>query len=166
MIKGQVEEKKDEAFNQENKNYLDYNNFDNISDLQILKDKNSALFRENSELKINSIKLEKDIEIERNQIRLYVEEVKALRETNTELRLKLSNINEESHQLDIQKLTNNLLIKDKEIILLEKEKAALREQLNNYERYFKNIFEKYRSNEDHESSVQVNLYIFIFSLKM
>jgi hypothetical protein len=114
------------------------------------------LFNEISELKIGKIKLEKDLEIERNQIRLYINEVKELREINTELRLKLSNINEETHELEIKKMNNNLLIKEREIALLEREKIALGEQLNNYEKYFKNIFEKYRKIEENETTHKVH----------
>jgi hypothetical protein len=142
-----------------NEEETDNNNPGNSSDVHILKGKNSDLYKEISELRIGKIKLEKDLEIERNQIRLYINEVKELREINTELRLKHSNINEESHQLEIQKLNNNLLIKEREIALLEKEKIALREQLNNYEKYFKNIFEKYRNNEENENTHQVSIYI-------
>ena len=99
------------------------------------------------------------MEIEKNQTQLYLEEIKQLREINTEIKLKLSSINEEAHQLDIQKLNNQITIKNREIELLEKEKNSLKEQLLSYERYFKNVFEKYRTNTE-SNSLQLNTVIF------
>jgi hypothetical protein len=102
-----------------------------------------SLIKENSELKISRLKLEKDFELEVERNVLFEKELNELREAHTELKLKFSNINQESHQFELNKLHNKLDIKQKEIELLEKEKAGLKDQLSSYERYFKNVVERH-----------------------
>jgi septal ring factor EnvC (AmiA/AmiB activator) len=64
-----------------------------------------------------------------------------------EIKLKLSNTNEESFRLEISKLNLSLADKDKENSLLKRENQSLKEQLNSFEKHLKNILEensKYR----------------------
>jgi len=64
-----------------------------------------------------------------------------------EIKLKLSNTNEESFRLVISKLNLSLADKDKENSLLKRENQSLKEQLNSFEKHLKNILEensKYR----------------------
>ena len=65
-----------------------------------------------------------------------------MREANTNLKLRLSSINQEAHQLEIDKLNNKILIKDKEIDLLEKQTISLNSKINGLENFIKNVLEE------------------------
>ena len=65
-----------------------------------------------------------------------------MREANTNLKLRLSSINQEAHQLEIDKLNNKVLIKDKEIDLLEKQTISLNSKINGLENFIKNVLEE------------------------
>lgn len=87
------------------------------------------------------------------------EEIKELREQNTNLKLKLSNINEESHKLEISKLNILISSRDRELNLEKNENFQLKEQLNTFDKYFKNIIvenSNYRKDIDEKVKIYLN----------
>ena len=79
---------------------------------------------------------------ESNQIELYRDEIKELRETNSQLKLNKTIFNEQLHRIEIQKLNHIVSVKDREIDLLELEKNSLKQHLIIYERVIKNVFDE------------------------
>lgn len=59
-----------------------------------------------------------------------------------EIKLKLSNTNEESFRLELSKLNLSLSDKEKENSLLRRENNSLKEQLNSFDKHIKNIIEE------------------------
>ena len=141
------------------------NDCNNLNEIAFLREKNSSLMKEVSKFKMSQFKHEKDIEIriiihkkENKQFDLYNEEIRELRESKTELKLRFSNINEEAHQIEIQKLNNKLSIKDREIDLLDKQNIALKDKLCGLENFIRNFIEESaKSRKD----VDVNVLIYL-----
>ena len=83
--------------------------------------------------------------------------MKNLRDINTDLKIKYSNINEEIIKLEISKLNLSLSNKDKENFLLIKENKSLKEKIISFELHLKNILEENnRYREDVENRVNQN----------
>ena len=84
--------------------------------------------------------------------------MKNLRDINTDLKIKYSNINEEIIKLEISKLNLSLSNKDKEVFLLIKENKSLKEKIISFELHLKNILEENnRYREDVENRVNKKL---------
>jgi hypothetical protein len=84
--------------------------------------------------------------------------LKNLRDINTDLKIKYSNINEEIIKLEISKLNLSLSNKDKEVFLLIKENKSLKEKIISFELHLKNILEENnRYREDVENRVNKKL---------
>lgn len=141
------------------------NDCNNLNEIAFLREKNSSLMKEVSKFKMSQFKHEKDIEIriiihkkENKQFDLYNEEIRELRESKTELKLRFSNINEEAHQIEIQKLNNKLSIKDREIDLLDKQNIALKDKLCGLENFIRNFIEE---SAKYRKDVDVNVLIYL-----
>lgn len=72
----------------------------------------------------------------------YEIEIKNLRAVNTELKIKLSNVNEEAHILELSKLNILIALKEKDNNLINKDNNSLREQFISFEKHLKSIIDE------------------------
>ena len=77
--------------------------------------------------------LETSLELSKKKCEIYEKEITSLRHLVNDLKLQISRTNEEAHKLEISRLKQNFVLKEKENQILIKENNSLKKQIKKYE---------------------------------